>query len=224
MSIVPTVTAPDFRDLGKDVPRLAPVPDATLELLVLAIDEQQCAGVDLDSGALVRAWWERRPAVPLRAYDVVLVTLASDPELVPDPSEPEGLALSGAPERVGRITGRRAEKLLRPLAHPGGEPLLGSNAPAVPYWERRADHPSIALVEPEGPVVLHRDPTYLACRFAWMGNVRELPCIDRRVAGDMDRAGHRRRAADRRTRLVVALTPPIDGHCHKVVSAVLPRT
>jgi hypothetical protein len=161
--------------------------------------------------------------VPLRAYDVVHVTLAKDPEAVPDPSEPEGLKLAGGAERVGRITGRKAEKLLRPLVHPDGEPLLGSHAPALPYWERRPDHPSIGLVEPEGQVVLRREPAYLACRFRWLGAVRELPCLDRRIAGEMDRAGQIGRSAERKTRLVVALTPPIDGHCHKVVSAVLPR-
>jgi hypothetical protein len=223
MSIVPTVTAPDFRDLGKDVPRLAPVAGATLELLVLSVDRQQCVGVDLSSGALVRAWWDERPDRSLRPYDVVLVTLAHDPEAVPDPSEPEGLALEGSPERVGHITGRRAEKRLRPLVHPDTEPLLGSHAPAIPFWQRRPDHPSIALVEPQGQIVLRREPAYLACRFAWMGAVRELPCLDRRMAGEMDRDGQIGRIADRRTRLLVALTPPIDGHCHKVVSAVLPR-
>lgn len=223
MSIVPTITAPDFRDLGKEVPRLAPEPGASLELLVLAADHEECAGVDLSSGALVRAWSDEPPDQPLRPYDVVNVTLDRDPEIVPDPSEPEAIQLARAPERAGRITGRRAEKLLRPLLHPLGEPLLGSHAPAIRYWERRADHPSIGLVEPDGPVVLRRDPAYLACRFRWLGSVRELPCLDRRIAGEMDRAGQIGRTAERRTRLVVALTPPIDGHCHKVVQAVLPR-
>jgi hypothetical protein len=39
----------------------------------------------------------------------------------------------------------------------------------------------------------------------------------------MDRAGLTRMAAGRGDRLVVSLTPPIDGTCHKVVEAVLPR-
>ena len=107
--------------------------------------------------------------------------------------------------------------------HPDDTPLLGSHTPAVPFWERRSDHPSVALVQPDGPVVLRREPTYLACRFAWQGTVRELPCLDRRSASDMDRQGRRQRLEPKRTRLVVALTPPIDGHCHKVVEAVLPR-
>lgn len=223
MSIVPATTAPDFQGLGKVVPRLHAAPGTTLELLVLAADGGQCAGVDLDSGALVRAWSAQASTVPLQAYDVVAVTLAADIDAVPDPSEPEALVCDGPPEPVGRITGRRAERLLRPLIHPSGRPLLGLHAPAVPFWERRADHPSIALVDPEGPIQLRRDGGYLACRFSWQGTLRELACLDRRLAAAMDRAGQTRRAGAKGDRLVVALTPPIDGHCHKVVEAVLPR-
>ncbi|MHB8504467.1 MAG: hypothetical protein ACYDEN_01910, partial [Acidimicrobiales bacterium] len=112
---------------------------------------------------------------------------------------------------------------LRPLLHPADAPLLSSHGPTVPFWERRGDHPSIALVEPLGPVAVHREASYLACRFEWLGTTRELPCLDRRLAGAMDRSGQRRLVTERRTRLLVALTPPIDGHCHKVVEAVLPR-
>ena len=92
----------------------------------------------------------------------------------------------------------------------------------VLFWERRADHPSIALVEPEGSISLWRDGAYLACRFAWLGHERELPCLDRGMAARMDRTAQRRLRAGKGTRLVVALTPPIEGRCHKVVEAVLP--
>jgi hypothetical protein len=223
MSVVTATTAPDFRLLRTDVPRLSAEPGAALELLVLAADAGHCAGVDLESGVLVRAWSPERPARQLRPYDVVEVTIAADPEAVPDPTEPEALVLEGAPEPVGRIVGRRAEKLLRPLLHPKDAPLLSSHAPAIPFWERCADHPSIALVEPEGPIVLLRQPAYLACRFAWQGKVRDLPCLDRRLAAEMDRTDRRHLVAEKRSRLLVALTPPIDGHCHKVVEAVLRR-
>jgi len=223
MSTVQTTTAPAFQPLAKTVPRLAASPGATLELLVLAADGGQCAGVDLESGALVRAWSSHPGPPRLKAYDVVTVTIADDLDAVPDPSEPEAVVLAGPPEPVRRITGRRAERLLRPLLHPSRRPLLGTHAPAVPFWERRADHPSIALVEPEGPIVLHRESTFLACRFGWLGTGRELPCLDRRLATAMDRTGRIRVLASKGARLVVALTPPIDGHCHKVVEAVLPR-
>lgn len=224
MSIVPTTTSPDFAGLAKDVPRLSAAPGTTLELLVLAADGGQCAGVDLDSGALVRAWCAARPERLARPYDVVSVTLAADPDAVPDPTEPEALVLDEAPEVIGHIGGRRAERLLRPLIHPTGKPLLGFHAPAVPFWERRADHPSIALVEPEGGIGLRREGTFLACRFGWQGIIRELACLDRRIAAEMDATGMTRRAGERDDRLVVALTPPIDGHCHKVVETVLSRS
>jgi hypothetical protein len=220
---VSTTTAPDFHPVVKDLPRVVVGPGVTLELLVVAADADHCAGVDLASGALVRAWSPKPSAEPLEPYDVVQVTLDVNADAVPDPSEPEALVLAAAPTRRRRITGRRAEKLLRPLLHPKGSPLLGSAAPAVPFWQRSPDHPSIALVEPEGTISLWRDGSYLACRFGWLGHERELPCLDRRVAVYMDRAGMTRMAGAKGDRLVVSLTPPIDGRCHKVVEAVLPR-
>jgi hypothetical protein len=154
---------------------------------------------------------------------VVSVTLDGNADAVPDPAEPEALVLEAAPIPRRHIRGRRAERLLRPLLHPANQPLLGISAPAVPFWERRPDHPSIALVEPQGAVSLWREGTYLGCRFGWLGHERELPCLDRRIATHMDRSGITRMLARRGDRLVVSLTPPIDGTCHKVVEAVLPR-
>jgi hypothetical protein len=113
--------------------------------------------------------------------------------------------------------------MLRRLLHPQGQPLLGESSSVVPFWERRPDRPSIAVVEPEGPISLWREGPYLACLFGWLGHERELPCVDTYVAALMDRAHRRHLVADRGDRLLVALTPPIDGRCHKVVEAVLPR-
>jgi hypothetical protein len=218
-----STTAPDFQGPVHDLPRLAVTPGTTLELLVVAFSGGQCVGVDLASGVLVRAWSPRRPAQRPNAYDVVEVTLDDDSDVVPDPAAPEALPLLDAPVVVDRITGRRAERLLRPLIHPSNEPLLGFHAPAVRFWERTPDRPSIALVEPQGPFGLFRDAGYLACRFAWQGVVRELACLDRHVAYEMDRARRLRAQGNKGDRLVVGLTPPIDGYCHKVVEAVLPR-
>jgi hypothetical protein len=198
-------------------------PGVTLKLLVLAAEGIHCAGIDMASGTLVRAW-SRQPAPdPPKVYDVVMVTLDEDDDAVPDPAQPEALSLAAPPETVSRLTGRRCERLLRPLLHPKGRPLLGISGSAVPFWERRPDHPSIALVEPEGTVTLLRDGPYLACRFGWQGHERELPCLDRGIATRMDRADRKRMIAGSHDRLVVALTPPIDGRCHKVVEAVIPR-
>jgi hypothetical protein len=194
----------------------------TLELLVLAFSGEHCAGVDLASGALVRAWLPE-PGPRLHPYDVVAVVLADDVENVPEPCQPESVMLASPPEPIRHLTGRRAERLLKPLVHPKGQPLLGDLASVVPFWERTPDHPSIALVEPEGPITLWREGPYLACRFGWQGHERELPCLDRQLATAMDRSGRRRMGVGKDDRLVVCLTPPIDGRCHKVVEAVLPR-
>jgi hypothetical protein len=221
--LVSTSTAPDFYPVVKDLPRVAATPGATLELLVLSADGNHCAGVDLASGALVRAWsWEGLPQ-RLRPYDVVTVTLDKDVDEVPDPHEPEALRLAAPPEPVRRLSGRKVERLLRPLLHPKGQALLGVSTSAVPFWERRRDHPSIAVVEPAGTISLWRQKPYLACRFNWLGHERELPCLDRFIAALMDRSGRARMVAQKGDRLLVALTPPIDGRCHKVVDALLPR-
>ena len=216
-------TAPDFRVLRTDVPRLDPAPGVTLTLLVLAADGVRCSGVDLDSGVLVRTWAPEAPEGRLRAYDVAEVIVATEPEEAPDPAAPEALLLAAAPEAVGRLGGRRVERLLRPLLHPTDAALLSSHGPAVAFWERRADHPSIALAGPAGPIVLRREGNFLGCRFEWQDRAWELPCLDRRLAAVMDRDGRRIMEVERRSRLLVALTPPIDGHCHKVVEAVLPH-
>lgn len=159
----------------------------------------------------------------MAAYDLVEGILDGDLDAIPDPAQPEAVVLSCPPERVGRMTGRRAERLLRPLLHPEGQPLLGIHAPTVLFWQRRADHPSIALVDPEGPLWLHRQDKFLAVRFCWQGLVRELPCLDGRLAVEMDRSGQNWAVGRKGDRLLVALTPPVEGHCHKVVAAVLPR-
>ncbi|MGH9115083.1 MAG: hypothetical protein ACRDWW_04555 [Acidimicrobiales bacterium] len=220
---MPSVTAPDFSPVAKHLPRVAVAAGTILELLVVAADGHHCAGVDLQSGALVRAWSPVPDGHLLEPYDVVAATIDEDTDAVPDPWEPEALVLAEAPHPVRRVTGRRAEKLLRPLLHPRKQPLLGITAPAVPFWERRPDHPSIAVVEPEGPITMLRDGHFLACWFAWLGHERELPCLDRRIAGQMDRSGRGRMSCAKGDRLVVSMTPPIDGRCHKVVEAILPR-
>lgn len=216
-------TVSELRVLSEP-PRLPVVAGATLELLVVAADDQECAGIDLDTGALVRTWSPGPPEVRIRPYDVVRVTCGGDAERVPDPAQPEAISLTEPPVVVDRITGRRSERLIRPLLHPHHQALLGVATSAIPFWERKADHPSIALVEPAGRVTMVRDGSYLGCRFEWQGHERELPCLDRALAGHMDRKGRTRLVAGRGDRLVVALTAPIDGRCHKVVETLLRRS
>lgn len=217
-----TISLPELRIL-KDRPHRAVPAGDTLELLVVACADSHCAGVDLATGALVRTWSPVAPEERIRPFDVVSVTTDDDNEAVPDPAQPEAIGLIEAPRVVDRVHGRRSERLLRPLLHPHNQPLLGISGTAIPFWQRSSDHPSIAIVEPPGRIVLVRDGGYLGCRFVWQGHERELPCMDRALAGHMDRHGRTRLTAGKGDRLVVALTGPMDGRCHKVVESLLRR-
>jgi hypothetical protein len=205
------------------MPRLRDTPGTALRLLVVSTGPAHCAGIDLDSGTLVRAWSPLPVDPHLSPYDVVSVTIAADSDLVPDPAEPEAVALTGPPQGQGRLTGRAAKRLINPLLHPPGSPLLGSHGPTVPFWERRSDHPSVAITQPKGTIVVTAEQGELWCHFEWKARPMVLACQDPRLQASL--ANHRRTAARMRpgTLLVVALSPPVDGHCHKVVESLVPR-
>jgi hypothetical protein len=196
---------------------------ATLRLMVVATGEHHCIGIDLASGALVRAWAVEPVDTRLQPYDLVRVVVADDPDLVPDPAQPEAVVAAGGPELTGRLTGRPAQRLIRPLLHPENTPLLGSHGPTVPFWERRPDHPSVALAEPKAPLVVTAEPEGLWCHFPWDGRPQVLACTDPRLAASLYRAGIAMTAVRAGTHVVIALQPPVDGYCHKVVEALVPR-
>lgn len=196
-----------------------------MRLVVLSCDERHCTGIDVESGTLVRGWAVESFETAVSVYDVVEVTIAGSGsgDVLPDPAQPEAVVIETQPEPVDRLTGRRCEKMLRALLHPKDRPLLNNPSTAIPFWERRSDHPSVAVVDPGGSVTFSRQGSYLACAFDWQGHRRELPCLDRKIAGQMDRAGMKRMMAPKDSRLLVAFTPPIEGRCHKVVESLLPR-
>ncbi len=198
-------------------------PGTTLRLMVVATGERHCIGIDLASGALVRAWSPEMVDPRLQPYDLVEVVVAHDPDLVPDPAQPEAVASAGAPQLFGRMIGRPALRLIRPLLHPENTPLLGSHGPTVPFWERRPDHPSVALAEPMAPLVVTAEPDGLWCHFPWDGRPQVLACTDPRLAASLKRTGTIMTGVRPGTHVVVALQPPLDGHCHKVVEALVPR-
>src|SRR5580658_2847574 len=88
------------------LPRRSDIPGTTLELLVLACDGFQCAGIDLASGALVRAWSPAPMEIEVRPYDVVAAVFDDSFDLLPDPTQPEAVPLMEPPSPIGRITGR----------------------------------------------------------------------------------------------------------------------
>src|SRR5437660_2006259 len=209
------------------VPQRVAVAGAELELLVLAADPVGCLGVDIASGAFVRA---AHPPVRecLHPYDVAAGRLADADD--PDWSRPELVSLAGPPMRTGRVSRRRAERYLRPLLHPSRPPLLGFGAGSIPYWMLEGDRPSVTLVEPDRLCVV-RDTSVFRCHFDWEGVYHDLPLQDRRLAAVLDRLGRRGYgeanlravAGFRPGRLLVALTPPHRGYCYKAVAALLPR-
>jgi hypothetical protein len=199
------------------------VAGAELRMLVLAAEPRGCIGVDLECGALV--WATHPPETQLPApLDVISgeIVGAADP---PDPARPEALELAAAPRRIGRMPLRRAERLLAPLRHPPRLPLLGLGANAVPYWTLTGDSPSLALVELRRNPRLRWGAAGLECHFVWQGAAHELPVVNRRLVDQVQRSrgGNLERLLGYRPRrLLVMLTAPQDGYCHKAVGAILP--
>ena len=201
---------------------------AQLDLLVLASEPSGSIGVDLESGAFVRA---RHPVIrgrALRPFSVATGELA--PADMFDTSQPELAELTGPLRPTAQIQPRKAERWLRPLLHPHRPPLLGLTGNAIPYWMLEGDRPSVSLVEPD-EVGVARAPGGYVCRFIWEHTFHELVLRDRRLLAalgsrQVQRCGGRQlhhllgHAPDR---LLVALTAPIQGYCYKAVMGVLPR-
>jgi hypothetical protein len=191
---------------------------AQTELLVLACGGGALAAIDLNTGGLVRAQLD--DVEHIAPYDVATTQLGDVAD--PDPAHPDAITLAGPLEVTGRIRARKAERYVRPLLHPIDKPLLGMIGAAVPYWTLCGDRPSIAVVDPGTQIELIRHGRGLHCFFQWNGAVIDLPVVDRRVSLSMAKRGQQ--ALSLRRRFVVALTPPHEGNCYKVVAGLLPRT
>jgi len=201
---------------------------AQLELLVLASEPNGSIGVDLASGAFVRARHPIANGRILRPFSVASGELALGDMF--DAAQPELAELTGPPRPKARLNPRKAERWLRPLLHPPRPPLLGLTGNAIPYWTLEGDRPSVSLVEPD-EVGLARAPGGYVCRFMWEHTFHELFLRDRRLLAAVESSrvqtcGERQirnllgHAPDR---LLVALTAPIQGYCYKAVMGVLPR-
>jgi hypothetical protein len=201
---------------------------AQLDLLVLASEPSGSIGVDLESGAFVRARHPVAAGRVLRPFSVASGELA--PGDMFDAAQPELAELTGPLRPTARIHPRKADRWLRPLLHPPRPPLLGLTGNAIPYWTLEGDRPSVSLVEPE-EVGVARAPGGYVCRFIWQGTFHEVFLRDRRLLAALEsrqvqRCGERQiqhllgHAPDR---LLIALTAPIQGYCYKAVMGVLPR-
>ncbi|MGI9033904.1 MAG: hypothetical protein ACR2HY_09590 [Acidimicrobiales bacterium] len=204
------------------------VAGAELRMLVLAADGGGCVGVDLESGAFVRATYHGDDG-PLSAFDVVSGQIATS-AAPPDVSRPETVVLERPPRCQGRLTPRRAERWLLPLQHPRGRHLLDLAGPAAPYWTLAGDRPSVTLVEMVAGPQVRREPLGFDCRFGWRGTNLALPLADRRLGARLREVGWPRYSSrdleqllgHRVRRLLVVLSPPHNGYCYKVVAALLP--
>ncbi|MGP8059755.1 MAG: hypothetical protein ACLP9C_08975 [Acidimicrobiales bacterium] len=226
------------RSLLKDVERRERVlieGGAQLRLLVLACTTDDTTAVDLASGALLRLRvpWPEDHEPDLAPFDVVEATLADDPER-DDLAQPEAVMAADLPRQVGTLHGRRVRHMLEDLAAPPDGPLLGFPGPAAPYWQFRGSRPSAALLEPtRGPQLIRRvEDGSTWVRFGWERDDVWLPVEDPHAARALDAARRERLSGKalstalgfRPQYLLAALSRPRDGHCYKVVTAVLPRS
>lgn len=200
------------------------------DFLVLAAGASGMAAVDVSSGALVRVSWPGRSQDVLGPYDVVRSSLAPFDQDAAVTFAPEAIALPGPPEKVGALPARTAERLVREVVHPPRQPLFGFPGPTAPFWTLSGDRPSIAVIEPEVGPVVERQGGGFRCRFRWRKLDHDLPLDDQSVGSALlhpcaRRVGARtlgRMLGWQPRRLIVALTPPVGGHCYKVVAGILP--
>jgi hypothetical protein len=202
--------------------------------MVLACTAEDTTTVDLQSGAIVRLridWGEQREP-DLSPLEIVDVEWAQDPER-DDLAQPEAVTVTGVPATLGTVKGRRARHVLRDVALPPQQNLLGFPGASAPYWEFRGMQPSVAVVVPSrGPVIFRRreDDTVWA-RFGWPRSDNWLPLEDRRAIAALEAARRDRLSGKdldgalgfRPHFLVVVLSRPRDGHCYKTVAALLPQ-
>lgn len=209
-------------------------PGSTMFGLVLGSTNETTTVVDLASQTIVR-WripWPRGFETDLAAFDVVEGQLAEDIERN-DLAQPEAVTLADLPRRLGTYRGRRVRKWLEQLATPADGPLFGFRGPSAPYWEFRGERPSVALIAADrGPQLLRRhEDGSTWVRFGWFGDDVWLVCEDAYAVRTIE--------ATRRTSLagkdlatslgfrpayvLTTLSQPIDGHCYKSCTGLLPR-
>jgi len=206
-------------------------PGQRLRCLVVADVPGEWIGVDLASGAFVRAQPGLRVGGSVRGT-VVEFTIAENPE-PRDPVRPELVVPAAAPVVTGLARRRRLRRLLHRLAAPGprGANVLGTWGPSIAYVDLSGSDPSVVLLEVPYRTLelsrLERGETELA--FSWAGVTHHVGVEDealRRVA-DRARAGPMR-ALEIATSLgfrpefvLVGMGPVVGGHARKVVFGLL---
>jgi hypothetical protein len=206
-----------------------------IELVVLASTRGSIVGIDTASGALLRATYdsfdvEGEPRRRPRTFDIARGIVAPD-DSPPDESHPEAVMFATPVEVVGTCSSWRAERLMRALEHPDHGPLLGLYGPSVPFYELQGDRPSMTLVKTGDNLEVRMRDRALYCRFRWQHLIIELPFLHASLRHAMATNGWGRRDAAqlqsilgfRTDRLVIGLSAPHNGFCHKVVASLIPR-
>jgi hypothetical protein len=202
--------------------------------LVLGSTNESTTVVDLKSQAIVR-WrvpWPADYVTDLAVFDVVEGQLALDIERN-DLAQPEAVTLEDLPRRLGTYRGRRVRGWLEQLASPADGPLFGFRGPSAPYWEFRGERPSVALIAADrGPQLLRRhDDGSTWVRFGWFGDDVWLLCEDAHAIRTMEATRRSSLAGKdlasalgfRPMYVLTTLSKPIDGHCYKSCTGLLPR-
>jgi hypothetical protein len=202
--------------------------------LVLGSTNETTTVVDLASQTIVR-WripWPDDVETDLAAFDVVEGDLAADIERS-DLAQPEAVTLRDLPRRLGTYHGRRVRRWLQALASPADGPLFGFRGPSAPYWEFRGERPSVALIAADrGPQLLRRhDDGSTWVRFGWFGDDVWLLCEDTHAIRTMEATRRSSLSGKdlattlgfRPTYVLTTLSQPIDGHCYKSCTGLLPR-
>jgi len=209
-------------------------PGSTVYGLVLGSTNESTTVVDLASQAIVR-WrvpWPESDETDLAAFDVVEGQLAEHIER-DDLAQPEAVTLADLPRRLGTYRGRRVRHWLEQLASPADGPLFGFRGPSAPYWEFRGERPSVALVAADrGPQLLRRpDDGSIWVRFGWFGDDVWLLCEDAHAIRTIESTRRTSLSGKdlatalgfRPTYVLTTLSRPLDGHCYKSCTGLLPR-
>ena len=209
-------------------------PSSTMFGLVLGSTRETTTVVDLTSQTIVR-WripWPVDFETDLAAFDVVEGQLAPNLERN-DLAQPEAVSLADLPRRLGSYHGRRVRKWLDQLATPADGPLFGFRGPSAPYWEFRGERPSVALVAADrGPQLMRRhDDGSTWVRFGWFGDDVWLVCEDAHAIRAIEATRRSSLAGKelatslgfRPAYVLTTLSMPIDGHCYKSCTGLLPR-
>ena len=207
---------------------------STVHGLVLGSTNETTTVVDLASQAIVR-WrvpWPADLETDLAAFDVVEGLLSDNIER-DDLAQPESVTLAELPRRLGTYRGRRVRGWLERLASPADGPLFGFRGPSAPYWEFRGERPSVALVAADrGPQLLRRpEDGSTWVRFGWFGDDVWLLCEDSHAIRTIESTRRSSLAGKdlatalgfRPTYVLTTLSMPLDGHCYKSCTGLLPR-